>query len=396
MGKTGCHADIFEIKEKLVTEKSLAQSLKQGTSVYLYSRRKKIIIGSCGTTKINVLLGVSAPNTLKSEIGKVEKLCRLEQKPDLVTDLSIIDEKVTLYDYIIRNTDILAGSVPIYRSFNNRSGFDRQILLEEFIKQAEVGVKMFTLHITPSLELIEKAYWERKIPTTSRGGGLVVRDMLINKRAVNILQIILPEIIKIARKHKIVLSIGASFRPANIFDSLDAVHKLEMQEQFKYAKKIHSEGIGVLIEAPGHCPLAKIEKVAKYIKKNVPFPVMPLGPIPGESTFHKDHISASIGASFFGYFGCSDVICPITNEEHTGGIPSINSIIEAFNTARTAAHILDILKLGYNKPDRLIAGQREKHSSCISEKNTNNIGCSRCSTECPYYLKTILDNYFQE
>lgn len=394
------YRDLPELRNKLVSEEALSDSIQNGSTVLISNEHKSIIVGKHAFTKINVLLGVSLQNTIDTEKEKIQRLNILKKPPDIITDLSIVNnDKENLYEYALRNTESLVCSIPIYRCFDKEKGIDKNKLIDEFIKQAESGVKLFVIHITPNIKLTKTAFNTREIPLTSRGGGIIVRDMIINNRKENILIEILPELISISKKHHLSLSIAASFRPAAISDAFDQVHIMDILQQFEFAKLFHKESIGVIIESPGHCNFSKIELISKFIRANVNFPVMPLGPMPTDASIGQDHISSSIGAALFGYFGCADILSTVTRQEHTGNIPSIEAIIEAYDAARVVGHSIDIDKLNYYDEDNLIKSNRGKSNTCvvngglfnfISKDDKNEIGCNRCEEACPFHLKELI------
>jgi phosphomethylpyrimidine synthase len=389
--------NIFEVTNNIVSRDSLKESLAKGETIIIGNKQlKNILVGKKALTKINLLLGVSHHALFEEELSKILAISELKNYPDIITDLSISNDGKPLYELISEHINCVIGSVPIYRCFNKDKGVDPNKLVEEFIRQAEAGVSLFTLHLTPSKELFNIACQIRQVPCTSRGGGIVTRDLLMNNRRENVILLILPQIMKIAKQYNLTFSIGTSFRPSNIMEALDEVHLKETFRQIEYANFIHNAGINVIIEAPGHCSLPKIEEMANILKKHTIFPIMPLGPIPTDAAISEDHIAATIGVSLFGYFGCADVIAPITREEHTGHIPSKDSILEALRAARVAAHSLDIGKVGFDLPDKEVIMKRKTSNTCcvggglfdyklprISDVANK---CDRCSFECPLDL----------
>ncbi len=252
-------------------------------------------------------------------------------------------------------------------------------LLEVMQEQAEAGVGIFTIHLTPTFNLLELSN-KRIIKCTSRGGSLIVKDLIKKEKEQNIYLDILPDIIKIAKRHKIVLSLGTTFRSANIFDTFDDLHKKEMRLQLKFADLISQNNIGVILELPGHARMSDIFNIAKFIH-SVKYPIMPLGPIPTDIAINLDHVASAIGASIFGMFNCVDIIASVTREEHSGGIPSIKSSLEALQISNLVTHIIDIDKINSVKDDYNITLNRKKNKSCNIDSDFS--GCSRCSIKCP-------------
>ena len=197
-----------------------------------------------------------------------------------------------------------------------------------------------------------------------------------------------PEILDILRKYRVVLSVGSTFRPANIFDALDAVHKEEFERQGIFIEMAKKAGVSVIFEGVGHMTLDKIVEYAKMIRLyKIPF--MPLGPIPTETSVGMDHISSVIGSTSMAQLGAAHIFNTITREEHTGGIPSIESIDEALRSVRIAGHIIDLSRFPkMSSTDKLISDQRAESVCCVATEislggGLNATGCLRCGYECP-------------
>jgi phosphomethylpyrimidine synthase len=146
------------------------------------------------------------------------------------------------------------------------------------------------------------------------------------------------------------------------------------------------------MEGMGHAPLHKISEYTKLIKQVHDIPVMPLGPITTDAAVGEDHISSAIGAAFMGYLGGADLINSVTREEHTGGVPTFEAILEGLRAARIAAHSVNITR--YPKLDRLEQNTSEvrgENYTCVVEgglfqQSTRlrfSMGCSRCGDLCP-------------
>ena len=221
----------------------------------------------------------------------------------------------------------------------------------------------------------------RMIPTTSRGGALVVNDLkACNFKIDNVYLRILPDIVKAAKKNSVVISLGATYRSGTIFDTFDESQQLEIQKQLELAKTITNQGVGVVIETPGHAKLSDIDKICHSFSENE-YVVMPLGPIPTDSAINMDHISGCIGASFMGYFGFADILSVVTSKEHTGGIPECQDIINSIKAYNVVAHIIDIDKINDTQQDYEVAQIRAHKKSC--NINSNSEGCKRCGDRCP-------------
>ena len=247
-------------------------------------------------------------------------------------------------------------------------------------EQMEGGVGLLTIHPTPSREIQELAA-ERLVPCTSRGGGLVIADAVSRGwKEENSYRKILPQLTAHARRNGTVLSLGASYRSANIFDSCDAAQVAEISAQAELAREIRRQGVGVIIESPGHARPRDIKRLAVLLRATG-VPIMPLGPIPTDTAIGQDHISSAIGAALLGLEGCAHILAAVTREEHTGGIPSVESIIEAVAAARVAARVIDLNQQDDDEPDLAVANARSNGRTCVVGKRSD--GCDRCAKTCP-------------
>lgn len=310
----------------------------------------------------------------------------MKEKPDIITDLSIkrISKNEALWYKIANETDFVAATVPVYLVHSKNNVIDVNQLLEIIIEQMEFGVGLITIHPTANIETFN-ASRSRMVPITSRGGGIVLRDLIANKfKYENVYLKILPQIISYAQKHQVALSIGTTFRPGNIFDSNDKAQKMEIDLQISLAKLISQQGVGVILESPGHARPRDIRDISSVLK-SAGFPVMPLGPIPTDIAVGMDHVSSAIGATIMGLEGSANILATVTREEHTGGRPTIESTTESIKTARIAAHIIDIHNLGDTAIDMKIARSRAESRTCVSGKKTKY--CDRCEDLCPLMIK---------
>ncbi|MBU2060877.1 MAG: phosphomethylpyrimidine synthase ThiC [Bacteroidetes bacterium] len=343
-------------------------------------------IGKHHKTIVSVLTGCTSPKDISTQIKKLERIMRLEEfyQPEIISDLSLHSSKSQLYNEIIKNfNNTVVSTLPIYQTEVKNYSISKDNLLDIVHEQVEAGVGIITIHPTPTMNLIELSK-SRYVPITSRGGAMVAKDLLARKPFENIYIEILDDIINICRSSNVTISIGASFRSANIFDSLDKCQIEEFKIQKSIGDYISNRGVDVIIEGPGHSSIRRLKKIAEYYN-DMNFPIMPLGPIPTDIAIGQDHISSSIGASILGMLGCVDIITSVTREEHTGKIPSIESSIEAIMAAKIAAHVINIDKVDDTAYDMEIVENRMKNKTCIYEKNTS--GCSRCAHVCPLKME---------
>jgi phosphomethylpyrimidine synthase len=199
---------------------------------------------------------------------------------------------------------------------------------------------------------------------------------------------VLDPVINMTRKANTAISLGASFRSANIFDSFDACQIQEFKLQKAIADYIYERGVGVVVKGPGHSTPKKLRQIAVHYKE-MEYPIMPLGPIPTDVAIGQDHISSAIGATLFGLDDCADILTSVTREEHTGKIPTTESSIEAIRATKIATHIIDLDKLNDHSRDKAIIEYRANYQTCVFDKK--NSGCSRCAHSCPLINDAIKD-----
>lgn len=343
--------------------------------------------GPDSKTLVSVLTGATSPKDASRQLKKIEAIHNLSspERPDIISDLSLEHSQATLYKDIIREyPDYIVSTLPIYQCKIKNGLIDDQELLAITQEQMESGVSFITIHPTANHEIMQLAQ-SRMVPWTSRGGAMVMKDLSVQDfLADNIYLRILDDIINAAKKTNATISIGASFRSANIFDSLDNCQLAEFKQQKIIADYIRDRGVDVIIEGSGHSSPKRLKEVAKYYQE-MGYPIMPLGPIPTDIAIDQDHISSAIGAAILGMLDCVDIITAVTREEHTGKIPTIESSIEAIKAARVAAHIIDMYKLEDYSEDKEVVNYRTNHQTCIYGKK--NSGCSRCAHVCPLEYK---------
>lgn len=337
-----------------------------------------IQVGKGHTTKVMALIGTSNRAAHSAQVEKLEALRAMASPPDVVADLSIVSSSSPLWQHVLE-LGFAAATLPVYTARRSNARIDPNQLLDIAMQQIEGGVGLLTIHPTPTLQLIEKAR-SRIIPWTSRGGGMIIEDLLASDGKLNAYLKILPELISSAKSNGTTLSLGASFRSATIFDSMDLAQQSELDAQLRIASEIAAAGVDVIIESPGHARPADIRLCAERLSASG-FPVMPLGPLPTDAAIGFDHVAAAIGATLMGMEGSAHILAAVTREEHTGGVPSIQSTVEAVETARIAAHVIDIHLLNETKIDAKITSHRAANHTCVFGKLSE--GCSRCGSTCP-------------
>lgn len=328
------------------------------------------------------LIGMNHPRHYAQQVDRIRALAKLAHGPDIICDLSLArsGKEAPLWRVVIQESSAVAACLPVYSATTRKGRIDPAELLDIAIEQMEGGAGLLTIHPTPSGR-IHNLTTDRMVPCTSRGGGLIIADAEGRGwKEVGAYLKILPDLIRHARHCGTALSLGAAYRSANIFDSCDAAQQAEIACQIELAKEIDSQGVGVIIESPGHARPRDIKKLARLLRP-AGFPVMPLGPIPTDTAIGMDHVSSAIGATLFGLEGCAQIIAAVTREEHTGRVPSLESTLEAVRAARIAAHVVDLHLLGDDSEDYAVAQGRALNNTCVLGKGAG--GCSRCAQTCP-------------
>lgn len=345
-----------------------------------------LTIGGDSPIRVNCNIGCNKIEDIQSEISKIEFIQSCNELPDMMMDLSLIELEEPLYNYIKNNLGLPFGVVLSYHRFTKSKGYQWEDIRDAFLQLCYDGVSFVTIHFTADLDLFSRANQIRKIPVTSRGGGMVLYDSRINNRTQNIFRENIDEIANIALKHNVVISLGTTFRPGTILDACDSVHIEETLRQLSICRLLQSKGVKVMVENIGHITLDKIATHSKLLSK-FNAPIMPLGPLPTDAAINEDHVANAIGATFAAYIGCTHIINCVTRYEHSKSAITQDAIIEAIRAAKVAAHIADLSR-NINKAylyDAFITNNRIKEHSCLTDSNN----CTRCSTVCPLKLTSI-------
>ncbi len=344
--------------------------------VTLTGSNSTINVGSGFPVAVNVNIGVSIKKieAYETELQKVRVLSNLQEKPDLIMDLSLDSTYGYLYDYVKQQIGCPIGFIPHYLCLNDKGNIDKAKLKEEMVRAATNGVSWFVIHLTPTLERVHKAINSRSIPFSSRSAVLIIKDMITRNASRSIYWDVLEDVLEVAKKYSIVISLGAAFRPAVTKDTLDEVHREELTEYAQLIKIFRDEGVSVMVEGVGHCSPEKINLLISIINQlNVPF--MPLGPLFTDEFSQDDHIVNSIG--FYSAVlngGNLSIINAITPAEHSGGIPDIENILIGYKAARTCADLCNSF-LGLHP--------KKTNMNKCSVIDGDSIGCNRCENICP-------------
>ncbi len=340
-------------KTEGVTAQELSRKIGSGKCVITCNNTKKLktpcAIGSGLKTKINVNIGTSTDKTsLATELKKLE--ASVELGADAVMDLSLGGDLKKVRRAIIKNSPLPLGTVPIYEAASSalkRSGsflkMEKKELFDVLEGQAADGVDFFTVHCginRKSVEVFSKN--KRVLDVVSRGGAILVNWMKHNKLE-NPLYEYYDDVLKLAKKYNITLSLGDGMRPGSILDATDKTQISELRELGKLTQRARAAGVQVIIEGPGHVPLNQIQKNVELEKKlchGAPFYV--LGPLVTDVAIGYDHITGAIGGALAAFYG-ADFLCYLTPAEHVRH-PSLQDTRDGIVASKIAAHAADIAK----------------------------------------------------
>lgn len=358
-------------KKESLNESVLLNKINKGECVITLNKNKKIekpcAIGKGTSTKVNVNIGTSPDKIdLKTEMKKLA--VSVELGADTIMDLSLGGNLKKIRETIIDQSPIPVGTVPIYEAaikVKNKKGsffkMEKGDIFEVLYEQAESGVDFFTLHCginNKSLSAFLKS--KRVLDVVSRGGAILVNWMKNNKKE-NPLFEYFDEVLEIAKRYNITISLGDGMRPGSIMDASDEAQFSELYELGKLTQRARKAGVQVIIEGPGHVPIQQIQKnmeLQKMLCHGAPFYV--LGPLVTDVGLGYDHISCAIGGAIAATYG-ADFLCYLTPAEHVRH-PSVEDTREGLVATKIAAHAADIAKgiKGATDWDKNISVARKK------------------------------------
>ena len=302
------------------------------------------IIGRNFLVKVNANIGNSAVTSSVAE--EVEKLVwSIRWGADTVMDLSTGRNIHNIRDWIMRNSPVPIGTVPIYQALEKVGGdplkLDWEVFKDTLIEQAEQGVDYFTIHAGVRLKYVPLTA-NRVTGIVSRGGSIMARWCLAGHRE-SFLYERFDEICDIMRKYDVSFSLGDGLRPGSGADANDAAQFGELETLGELTKVAWDKGCQVMIEGPGHVPMHKIKvNMDKQLKECHEAPFYTLGPLTTDIAPGYDHITSGIGAAMIGWFGTA-MLCYVTPKEHLG-LPDRDDVKTGVITYRIAAHAADLAK----------------------------------------------------
>src|SRR5579864_2748771 len=303
-----------------------------------------MIIGRNFLVKINANIGNSAVTSSTAE--EVDKMVwAIRWGADTVMDLSTGRNIHTIREWILRNSPVPIGTVPIYQALEKVGGVAEELSWEIFrdtlIEQAEQGVDYFTIHAGVRLAYVPLTVG-RVTGIVSRGGSIMAKWCLAHHRE-SFLYEHFEEICGICRAYDVSFSLGDGLRPGSIADANDAAQFAELETLGELTRIAWRNDCQVMIEGPGHVPMHKIKaNMDKQLATCGEAPFYTLGPLTTDIAPGYDHITSAIGAAMIGWFGTA-MLCYVTPKEHLG-LPTKEDVREGVIAYKIAAHAADLAK----------------------------------------------------
>lgn len=354
-----------------ITAEELRERIAQGHAVLPKNINHSFpilrAIGRGLKTKVNANLG-SSGECYMMDLEDAKLKAALKAKTDSIMDLSTGGNLGGLRQYFLEHSTVMVGAVPIYAlatemvcNHQPLDKMDGDQLLKSIEKQCREGLDYITVHCGVTLASVKKLEsFERIMPCVSRGGSIHMHWMRANRKE-NPLYENFDDLLEIAHKYDVTLSLGDGFRPGTIMDATDGAQLEELMILGELAKRARARGVQTMIEGPGHVPFHQIQANMQLQKKlcdGAPFYI--LGPLPTDIAAGYDHITAAIGGALAASAG-ADFICYVTPAEHLG-LPNADDVYQGVMASRIAAHVADIAKglPGAMDADRRISEARQK------------------------------------
>ncbi|MER3446970.1 MAG: phosphomethylpyrimidine synthase ThiC [Candidatus Dadabacteria bacterium] len=303
-----------------------------------------MIIGRNFLVKVNANIGNSAvTSTIEEEVEKAVWACRWGA--DTIMDLSTGKNIHETREWIIRNSPVPVGTVPIYQAIEKVGGRPEELTWEIYrdtlIEQAEQGVDYFTIHAGVLLRYIPLTA-RRVTGIVSRGGSIIAKWCLAHHKE-SFLYTHFEEICEIMKAYDIAFSLGDGLRPGSIADANDRAQFAELETLGELTKIAWNHDVQVMIEGPGHIPMHLIkENMDKQLEICHGAPFYTLGPLTTDIAPGYDHITSAIGAAMIGWYGTA-MLCYVTPKEHLG-LPNKRDVKDGVIAYKIAAHAADLAK----------------------------------------------------
>ncbi|ATC93426.1 phosphomethylpyrimidine synthase ThiC [Pseudoalteromonas tunicata] len=303
-----------------------------------------MIVGRNFLVKVNANIGNSSVTSSIEE--EVEKLVwSTRWGADTVMDLSTGRYIHETREWVVRNSPVPIGTVPIYQALEKVNGVAEDLTWEIFrdtlIEQAEQGVDYFTIHAGVLLRYVPMTA-KRVTGIVSRGGSIMAKWCLAHHKE-NFLYTHFEDICEIMKQYDVCFSLGDGLRPGSIADANDEAQFSELRTLGELTKKAWKHDVQVFIEGPGHVPMHMIKaNMEEQLKHCDEAPFYTLGPLTTDIAPGYDHITSGIGAAQIAWYGCA-MLCYVTPKEHLG-LPNKEDVKEGLITYKIAAHAADLAK----------------------------------------------------
>src|SRR6266498_1766945 len=331
-----------------VTPEFVRDEIARGRAIIPANRNhlelEPMIIGRNFLVKINANIGNSAvTSSVEEEVDKLR--WSIKWGADTVMDLSTGDDIHVTREWIIRNSPVPIGTVPIYQALEKVKGkaedLNIDVFLETLIEQAEQGVDYFTIHAGVLLRYIPLTA-KRVTGIVSRGGSIMAKWCLAHHQE-SFLYTKFDEICEIMKTYDISFSLGDGLRPGSTADANDEAQFAELETLGELTRKAWAQDCQVMIEGPGHIPMHLIkENMEKEIAICREAPFYTLGPLTTDIAPGYDHITSAIGAAMIGWYGTA-MLCYVTPKEHLG-LPDKDDVKDGIIAYKIAAHAADLAK----------------------------------------------------
>ncbi|MFK7900471.1 MAG: phosphomethylpyrimidine synthase ThiC [Cyclobacteriaceae bacterium] len=309
-----------------------------------HSEAEPMIIGRNFLVKINANIGNSATtSSIEEEVEKAVWACRWGA--DNIMDLSTGKNIHETREWILRNSPVPIGTVPIYQALEKVNGKAEDLTWEIFrdtlIEQAEQGVDYFTIHAGVLLRYVPLTA-KRMTGIVSRGGSIMAKWCLSHHKE-SFLYTHFEEICEIMKAYDVAFSLGDGLRPGSIADANDEAQFAELETLGELTKIAMEHDVQTMIEGPGHVPMHMIkENMEKQLEECNEAPFYTLGPLTQDIAPGYDHITSAIGAAMIGWYGTA-MLCYVTPKEHLG-LPNKKDVKDGVITYKLAAHAADLAK----------------------------------------------------
>ncbi len=331
-----------------ITPEFVRQEVAEGRAIIPcninHPELEPMIIGRNFLVKINGNIGNSAvTSSIDEEVDKMTWGTRWGS--DTIMDLSTGDNIHETREWILRNSPVPIGTVPIYQALEKVKGVAEDLNWDVFrdtlIEQAEQGVDYFTIHAGVLLRYVPMTA-KRMTGIVSRGGSIMAKWCLAHHTE-NFLYTHFEDICKICKEYDVAFSLGDGLRPGSVYDANDEAQFAELETLGELTKIAWEHDVQVMIEGPGHVPMHMIkENMDKQLKECHEAPFYTLGPLTTDIAPGYDHITSGIGAAMIGWYGCA-MLCYVTPKEHLG-LPNKDDVKTGIITYKIAAHAADLAK----------------------------------------------------